>query len=393
MKTRTFALLSVIGPVLACTNGEPVNGGDDDDRRIEITEVMRIGGLEGEMEYTYTGVSTMTVAPDGRLFVVDRQGPVLREYNPHGEHVRDIGRSGQGPGEIQQVSSLAILESGELAVADIGNRRVSYFSSEGDFLRSLPVREQVFGWPGIMVTRDNRIFASVIPEDGVAESPDGIRTDFVELGEDGAFNRTSVPVANREGPNYVLAGRGGHYKPFTIENLSTIGPDGSTYSVRNDEYVIRRIYPSGDSALITRAEQRVSLTGEERDQWESISERFIERTPDRRDLFLPIPDQKPFIRNMLVDSDGRLWVSRYTPATYMAYSEEERLDREERGIPTTYNWRDEPRWDVFDSDNTYLGHVVLPFKTTLVDASGNRAWGVQSGDYREDFVIVWQLEL
>ena len=98
-------------------------------------------------------------------------------------------------------------------------------------------------------------------------------------------------------------------------------------------------------------------------------------------------------REIVADGDGRLWVSRYTEAAFLAYSEAEAADRLERNLTATYNWRDRLRWDLFDPEDRYLGFVTLPFKTSMMAASGDAVWGVQAGDYREDYVVRWRMTL
>lgn len=85
----------------------------------------------------------LTVDPSGeRLYAVDIGGPTserhrVRVYNAKtGEHLFDIGKRGNGPGEFNLPRDLAIGKNGELYVVDSGNFRIQIFDHDGKFLRT-----------------------------------------------------------------------------------------------------------------------------------------------------------------------------------------------------------------------------------------------------------------
>jgi len=389
MKKTAFLATIVTLSTVACRAGAPEVEVAATSDSIPLVEEMRLGGLVGDIEYTFGSVTTLAPAPDGSFYVADRQGPVLRKYDSTGQHLFDVARSGEGPGEFMSIDGLAILNDERVVVFDGRNARISYFSSDGTFQTSLAVRNGLGGWRGFGVSPEGDAFVRVLPEGGeFVESRDGIQSDWARIGSDGAVTRiSSIAPERRVGPFYVLSGRGGYYYPFVSATLNAIGPDGSYYEVRNDDYSIRRVHPDGSETTIVRDEPLIRLTSDELKEWEARSETFAARNPDRRSDYFPIPETKPFIREIVVDPDGRLWVSRYTEAAFLAYTEAEEADRMERNLTATYNWRDRLRWDVFDADDRFLGFVTLPFKTSFVTAVGDQVWGVQSGDYREDYVV------
>lgn len=80
------------------------------------------------------------------------------------------------------------------------------------------------------------------------------------------------------------------------------------------------------------------ITLEESAEWGSRSESFARRLPDRRSDFFPIPGTKPYIRELVVDIDGRLWVSRYTEPEFVPYTDAQLADRMRRNLPN-FQWR------------------------------------------------------
>lgn len=382
----TFVL--VAAPLAACADlQEPQVPRSE----IAVQEELRIGGIDGALEYTFGSVSAVAPAPDGSLYVADRQGPVVRKYDSEGTHLLDVGRAGQGPGEFSSVDGLGVLGDGRLMIYDGRNARLSWFDGNGEFLESTQVSNGLGGFRGFVYSRGGDAYLRVFPESGFTETADGIPADWARVSPDGAVERlVPVPPEERAGPRYVIQGHGGFYRPFTVMTVNALGPDGTLYTVRNDQYRIHRRSSDGDSAEIVRDEAPIRATDEEIAQFEAFSESAASRPGSDRSDYFPIPEVKPFIRELVVDLDGRLWVSRYTEAVFMEYSEWERSDREEKGR-ASHQWRDLQRWDVFDPEGSYLGAVTFPFKTTFITAEGDQAWGIHGGDYNEAYVVRWSL--
>lgn len=49
-----------------------------------------------------------TALPKHQILVLDRQVPTLRVYDMDGKHIRDIGRKGGGPGELEVPRSVLV---------------------------------------------------------------------------------------------------------------------------------------------------------------------------------------------------------------------------------------------------------------------------------------------
>jgi DNA-binding beta-propeller fold protein YncE len=88
-------------------------------------------------------LSSVTVSPKGdRLFVVDIGGVTseqhrVRVFDPiKGQHLFDIGKRGNGPGEFNLPRDAAIGKNGQIYVVDGGNFRVQVFDRDGKYLQS-----------------------------------------------------------------------------------------------------------------------------------------------------------------------------------------------------------------------------------------------------------------
>lgn len=381
-------LVLVAALVSGCTTrAEHVSRSGSDS--IPISEEIRIGSLTGSEAYSFGYVGPVTPGPDGRVYVTDSQVPIIRVYDAVGRHIGDVGGRGEGPGEYLSVRAMATLADGRLLVWDEGNQRVSWFDPTGKFLDSRPLRAGTYH--AFVIASDGTIYAPV--EGGLPRPADPIEIVgyWTRVAPDGATERLRpFSLVEREGPAYALSGRGGFYRPYTVMTLATMGPDGSYYEARNDTYRIRHGHSDGRETFITRDEPRVAVSPEEMEEWQTRSEDMARRPGADRSSFFPIPEVKPYIRYMMTDLDGRLWVSRYTERVYMPYTESEAADRAEQGLPS-FNWRDRPDWDVYGADDRYHGTVTFPHKTTLVTARGDEVWAIQAGSFREDYVVRYRM--
>jgi hypothetical protein len=73
----------------------------------------------------------------GNIYVADGMGTNNRvaKFDKEGRFLKHWGATGTGTGEFQGVKALAIDAQGDVYVADVGNKRIQVFDSEGTFKR------------------------------------------------------------------------------------------------------------------------------------------------------------------------------------------------------------------------------------------------------------------
>jgi len=90
-----------------------------------LTELWRVGG-EDEEVFFGTIFSVLT-DQDGNVYLLDGQLNQIEVYSPGGEHLRTLGREGEGPGEVRRAQDRLNLPGGRIrAVEQIPGKIVAF---------------------------------------------------------------------------------------------------------------------------------------------------------------------------------------------------------------------------------------------------------------------------
>lgn len=334
-------------------------------------EELVIGVETGADEYMIGRVNDVAVGNGGEIYVADGQLEIVRMYDADGNYLRDIGRRGQGPGEYAYAPSLGTLPDGTLVISDTSSGRISFFSPAGDYLDSFTAARV----GSFTVDRDGNIHAQRFEGEPVL-------AEFTRGGEQ--LGRLPVPARDIAGAETFVLGWGeGNIYPFPVETQWDFSPLGYLVTGRNDVYDIELRRPDG-TVHLRRDIPRPEVNGEEQNQWEAHRQRLIERVTARGDEadFEPIPDVKPYFRQIHVAADGRIWVFRYVEAVERDDIEPV-PDMPDRPLLT---WREPWTYDVFEPDGTFLGAVVVPETFRPYVIRGERLWGAVERDGLEQVV-------
>jgi hypothetical protein len=94
----------LIAGLAATTPRAPLNA----QARWTISEEIRIG-TTNEGPHSFNDIRGFAIAPDGSILILDYQTQDIRVFDPRGRHVRTVGRSGSGPGELRNANGMATL--------------------------------------------------------------------------------------------------------------------------------------------------------------------------------------------------------------------------------------------------------------------------------------------
>ena len=259
-----------------------------------LVEEVAIGEMDGADEYLFGQVAAIAAAPDGTVYVLDRQGPSLRAYGPDGRYLRTLGRQGEGPGELKQPDSgLSVLSDGRVVVRDPGNARLQVYGPEGEPLATWSTMGGNFTSEPLWADASDNVYTQAVfnPEAdyvdriwGLAQvHPDGSAGDTLRRPDQGF-----EPVSMTESNGGMTAVMG---VPFTPNAQFALHPQG--WMVHGVSTAYRIVVSKPDAPLvIERAAASVPVTPGEKTEGEARITRNMRRMfPDWSWNGPPIPDR------------------------------------------------------------------------------------------------------
>ncbi len=130
---------------------------------------IRVGG-QPENGSPFHGATDIAFARNGDILISDGYGNArVVEYSALGRRIRQWGQAGDGPGELHLPHALQIAPDGTVYVADRENGRIEVFDPAGRYLRDIPNLGRIYS---LRLTRD-AIWASVASFDQPPGSGDG----------------------------------------------------------------------------------------------------------------------------------------------------------------------------------------------------------------------------
>ena len=163
-------------------------------------------GVSGDGPDTFNQPTDVAVARNGDIFVADghRESATgipgnnrIVKFSKNGKFLKQWGRKGTGPGELQEPHTIALDSQGRLFVGDRINNRIQIFDQDGRFLDEW----RQFSRPsGIYITKDDTMYVADSesgPDTGARERPGwtkGIRIGSAKDGSLFAFIEDMEPA-------------------------------------------------------------------------------------------------------------------------------------------------------------------------------------------------------
>ena len=381
-------------------------------RNPRLVEELRIGVLDGDDRYIFGSVTHVEEMADGSVWIVDSQGPRVRIYDHSGRHVRNVFRTGGGPGEIAAVMGIDRTPDGNVAIWDLPNHRVSLYRPNGDYVTAISATSGWFGGDNFLVdtagqywiytsVRNPACIRRVAGSDGTvreigSEGPGCGRAAYLRFSAAGAPVDTvflPLPEETERVPSFTIILPEGYAQPFIPEWDYALSPLDHFVTAHSMRYALNIVRNHGDAtrqqvSRIERAWEPVRLTRGERSEWQARADFYTRRTPRGASAGVQVPEVKPAIRAVSSDRDGRVWVDRYVAAV-------KRTDLPPRPAnpdrPPPLTWREPRTFDVFEPSGRFLGTVVAPPQARILWQSGSTVWAVVRGDMDENYVVRYRL--
>lgn len=352
---------------------------------LDSVPALRLGSLDGRPEEEFGTIADVLPLADGGVAVLDGQAAEIRLFDSEGAYRLSLGSKGQGPGELQSPSVLAVLPGDTLAVYDARPMRITRFGPDGALGRITTLEN----------TRGRIVVASFLPDGRlVGQSrwlapnggpPPGQEPTFVRdtavltlFTADGALDNTVDVLPGREAiqtievsDRFVSVTK--RSPAFGRTNVFTAHPDG-IWSSANDRFELR-LREAGSGRLI----RIVLAPGLEQPVTDELARAIHDRAlaeaetaGDRRRAeawyaLSPRPETQPAYDRIVVDDHARLWVRAWSTPDVAT------------------------RWWVFAGGGDLLGSVDVPSGTTITAVRCGWAWGVEHDDLDVSYVVRYAL--
>ena len=332
-----------------------------------LVEEASIGVDVGEEPYMLGSIVAITASND-RIYLLDEKPPKVRVYDLDGAHVLDIGREGQGPGELNRAYSIGIRADGKLLVHAGGNARINVFSPDGELLHDWPLQGGPFWSSTQMVMMTDGTVYTWLPAGDRDER--GIRgLGMVPLSMDGELGD---PILLPEGEPTLTLGRISGTSssvgfsinrdlivPFSPRTRSGLSPVGAIVSGSGDRYRFEARKFDGSVLVVERIAEPVPVDAEEASWYRRyITAQALDLDPSWSWSGPDIPVTKPYFSAFYADHDGRIWVRRPGPGRRLPDCDEDPYPAIPGRIARC--WEDSELVDVFGPDGRYLGDIEFP---------------------------------
>jgi hypothetical protein len=307
-----------------------------------LEERVRLGSLDGEGPELFGSIEGVALGPEGEVYVLDGQVAELRVFDGGGAHQRTIGRQGEGPGELDRASGLAVDGSGTVWVLNWGNGRYSGFDpASGALVREVlrPIAFAALPWQGAF--QDGERLVDVGLDLGGEIAVMRFDTAFVPV--------DTMPLPQPDVNDRVMLLRGqtlvaAVMEPFAPQPSWTPRPRGGVIFGDGEAYRLHRVGFEQDTSLTIELDrERVPVSAAERDSALAAFQEMTGRLGGAR------PERQPRVRSMR-PAHGALFVD----------------DQDRTWVQSVRTAGEEGAWDVFAADGRYLGRVPIPDPPTAV---------------------------
>ncbi|GEM_PF-1777191 len=360
---RVMAEVDTIGSVVLVRNGTGLWSKSEEWR---VVEEFRVGSVWGSPDEEPTsGINSVTLGPNGQIFVLEFSTDRVMVFGGNGEFVRSFGGAGEGPGELDAPTAMAWDGWDRLWVADGLRGRYHVFDSTGAFEKTVPRpvraskrRQHPLLWENAGILIDETVTIGgptkvlYLRVDTLGQVTD--TAAVIPLPEPSRGFRNLVFRRSWESLRFVRA----HYQPDLRWSLA---PDGTIWSAVTGQLRLVQTTLSGDTLRVVETSHRTAEF--DRADRAVIAEGLGEAGISRGEVELV----RPVVDGIHVLDDGHILV----------------------GIIEQVG-EDPSILDVFDPSGFFLGSVDLGFRISrhkLPALVGDTIVAVTSGAFDVPYLV------
>ena len=326
-----------------------------------LVEEASIGSPDGPDEYLI-GQVVGVAASEERIYVLDRQPPVVRVYDYEGNHLFSFGRDGDGPGEFRNPLSIARHpHDGRIFVRDSRTGRINVYTPDGEPLDTLRISATFNTSRAFTMTDEGTLYSPTLLNPGVPLTE--WRMGMISYSTEGADSDT-IPAPDLDFEPWQIIGSAegktsSSNVPFSPAALWAFASNRAMVGGVSTNYRFEVRWPDGRTTVIEREWEKVPVDRDEARWFEKIA------TQNMRDQFpgwvwngRAIPSHKPPYDALVPDLSERVWVGREGPGARLPGCAEDAEDTMEYFRNPC--WEATSTWEVFRMSGEFLGEVDVP---------------------------------
>ena len=331
-----------------------------------LTKDLQVSETE---RYFFGDIQDLDVTSAGRIVALDAEATHLKLLRPDGSLIDTLGRRGQGPGEFQRPTNIAVARGDSLYVFDNQINRLTVFAPPPSLkrTRSMTITSAVGSVTEVRAL-DGRLVGRFTPgytrTEGMRRPKSATWRRIHETGSPGdtlVISKRRRLTTSFDGPGIVIA-----YLPFTRVTQVVPGPEDRLYHGFTDSLHIQSTSLDGARETVaTIPATPVSIPETERDS-------AMEQIPEtvRGQVAQALPDTKPAFTDLVAADDGRLWVRR----------------------PTETAEADTTAWWILAPASQTIQEVQLPTAVDIEVVQNGRAYGTTTTENGAPAVVRYQIQ-
>ena len=345
-QTKWYGSISKEGDVTIVRNPrEPISKAPI----LELKEELSIGGPDAQGQAVFGRMGEFVVDDAGNFYISAVRGEdQIRVFDKTGRYLRTIGRHGQGPGEFDGIGPLSFVRAtGALAVANIRLGCLTYFNTQGTFLRDL--RLEVHNYVVARLDSKGRIYAF---------------GGGFEIGK--PYYETRLAVIDPEGkPASILVRAPGQVK----DEIRMFGP-GMRWGLDDSDGLVVGLSEFYELQIFDARTQRPSMKIHKDFDPVPVSEQELARykKPGMSEMGFVFAKQHAAFWNFFASDTGLLFVETFEKAKTGGFIH-----------------------DVFDREGRLVAR--MPFKSHGVKISGDKYYALEEDEdgyqYVKRYAVTW----
>jgi len=340
---------TLAGGIVHVKNNGPTAWADTSGWRwVSVATINPAEGTPGELGQ----IGAMAIGDDGTVYALQMKPATIKVFSPDGTFLRDIGKEGDGPGELRY--GFLGIRGDTLVLQDSNNSRLTLFLTDGTFLKTVP-SPCCYSWPRLTVDSAGRAW---LPGPGTGDKGawylvrmDGTTADTLLMQPLDDFRKAKTwTVTTKRGGNTMSMMMLAPMQPSTtfeprIDGMIVSGHSSSyRFAVLRGATDTVRIFEASAPTLPISDAMRDTLFEKATNNSDEATRKALRESAKKDD----IPHTWLPWTHMSLDRAGRLWVTLPGDAGEIT------------------------RMQVFDRNGYLLGDVPPPHRKMLFDTS---AWG------------------